>query len=310
MNMKEIFSITGIFDRFTGIENEPEDIPENEEYTLDEYMELLNEYREGEADILINIATIYFQDENTVDSLKYLEMAIRIYEELDYIDKKALVMDIMGDIYKNTNEVRTALEYYKESFKLYSAANSDNKDDLLKKLRETEQEIKSEDSSEANFIVKHEDLPSVENISSDYEYISQDVDDIISMLKGATTYISYTKSKKPMEELENAYEMSNGIGDISAKATILMIMGDVSLKNSQPVEALKYFKEGLESFKQLNDQSGKASAMLLIGTTYYITGNMDKVPENFRKSIEILRNLNDVEGEAKAIKLMNAIYEE
>jgi tetratricopeptide (TPR) repeat protein len=308
--MKEIFSVTGIFDRFSGMVNEEEDIPENEEYTLDEYMEILNEYREGEADILINIATIYFEEENTVDSLKYLEMAIRIYEELDYIEKKALVMDIMGDIYKNTNEIRTALEYYKESFKLYSSVNSDSKDDLIIKLRETEQEIKSEDSKEANFTVKHEDLPSVENISSDYEYISQDVDDIISMLKGATTYISYTKSKNPMEELENAYEMSNGIGDISAKATILMIMGDVSLKNSQPVEALKHFKDGLENFKQLNDQSGKASAMLLIGTTYYITGNMDKVPENFRKSIEILRDLNDVEGEAKAIKLMNAIYEE
>jgi tetratricopeptide (TPR) repeat protein len=307
--MKEIFYVTGIFDRFAGIEKE-EEVPDDEEYTLEEYMDVLNEYREGEADILINIATIHFENDNVNESLNYLEMAIRIYDELDYGEKKALVMDIMGDIYTNTYELRTALEYYKESFKLYSEADSDRKDELLKKIRETEALIKTEDSTSAKFKVKHEDLPPTENISSDYQYISQYVDEIISMLEGATTYISYTKSNNPMEELENAYEMSNGIGDTRAKATILMIMGDVSLKNSNPVEALDDFKKGLENFEQIDDQIGKAAAMLLIGTTYYITGNMDKVPENFRKSIEILRELNDVEGEQRAIKLMNAIYEE
>jgi tetratricopeptide (TPR) repeat protein len=237
-------------------------------------------------------------------------MAIKIYEELNFIEKKALVMDIMGDIYSNTDKLTTALEYYKEAFKLYSEADSDEKENLLVKIKETETAVQSEKSNEAKFTIKHEDLPPVEIISSDYEYISKKVEDIISMLKGASTYISYTNSKKPMEELKNAYEMSNGIGDTGAKATILMIMGDVSLKNSKPVEALNDFKKGLEIFEQIEDETGKATALLLIGTTYYITGNMEKVPENFRNSIEILRDIKDVDGEEKAIDLMNAIYEE
>ncbi len=309
--MKEFFLVNGFFDRFAGMEEEKtENSGEIDEYSLEEYLEVLKEYKEGEAEILINIATIYFEDENTEESLKYLEKAILIYEDLNYIEKKALVMDIMGDIYSNTNQPRTALEYYKESYKLYKEADSNDKDDLVEKINVTEATLRSIASSDKKFTVKKENLPPAEVISDDYNYISQNVQEVIGILNGASTYMSYTTSENPLEQLRSAFEMSSGIGDTNAQGTILMIIGDVSLKNSKPVEALSEFKKGLETFKQANNETGEAVAMLLIGTTYYITGNMEKVPENFRKSIELLRKIKDVSGEEKAIKLMNTIYEE
>lgn len=309
--MNEIFLITGFFDRFAGVEEETTDnSKDNEEYSLEEYLDLLNEYKVGEAEILINIATLYFEEENLKESLIYLENAIQIYDELGYVEKKGLVMDIMGDIYNNSGEERTALEYYKEAYKLYSETDSDNIDYIVNKINETERNLKPLDEKPKKVIVKKEDLPHADIISDDYKYISKDIEDVIEILKGANTYISYTKSENPMEELRNAYEMSNGIGDTDAKGTIQMIMGDFSLKNSKPVEALTEFKNAQENFKLTNNKTGEAVSMLLIGTTYYITGNMDEVPENFRKSIALLREIKDISGEEKAIKLMNSIYEE
>jgi len=309
--MIQFFLVNGFFDRFAGMEEKTtEKSVKSEDYTLEEYLRVLKEYKEGEADILINIATIYFEEESTEESLNYLEKAMEIYDELEYIEKKALVMDIMGDIYSNTHQERTALEYYKEAFKLYSEADSDAKDDIIPKINETEISLKSVEGSAKQFKVKKEDLLPGNIITDDYNYISKNISDVISILDGANTYMSYANNENAREELKNAYDMSSGIGDANAQATILMIMGNVSLKNSQPTEALTNFKKAQEIFKQNNNMVGEAVAMLLIGTTYYITGNTDNVAINFRKAMELLKKSEDILGEELAIKLMNTIYEE
>ncbi|UTB32542.1 MAG: tetratricopeptide repeat protein [Methanobacterium sp. ERen5] len=86
--MMEFFLVNGFFDRFAGLEKEKDTDVESEDYDLDDYLDILNEYRDAEAEILINIATIYFEDDNMEESLKYLEEAIVIYDGLDYLEKK------------------------------------------------------------------------------------------------------------------------------------------------------------------------------------------------------------------------------
>jgi tetratricopeptide (TPR) repeat protein len=308
--MMEFFLVNGFFDRFAGLETEKETTGESEDYNLDDYLDILNEYRDAEAEILINIATIYFEDDNMEESLKYLEEAIVIYDGLDYDEKKALVMDIMGDIYYNTGEKRTALEYYKEAYKLYTDADSETKENIISKINETEKELVSTESKPTPASVKPKKDKSAEVSTDDYIGISTEIEEVIRILNKANTYMSYANHEDPFKQLQNAYEMSSGIGDNDASATILMIKGNLTLKNSKPVDALKDFNKGLELFKLTNNFQGEAVAMLLIGTAYYITGNMDLVAENFRKSIELLRQIKNIPGEEKAIKLMNTIYEE
>jgi len=308
--MMEFFLVNGFFDRFAGLESEPENSGDSQDYSLEDYLEILNEYRDAEAEILINIATIYFEDDNMNESLKYLEDANVIYDELEYLEKKALIMDIMGDIYSNSDEKKTALEYYKEAYKLYSETDSEMKDNLVSKINEAEKDLVSIESQTKKPTPKPEKTPVVEVSTDDYTAISSEIEEVISILNGANTYMSYADHENPIQQLQNAYEMSSGIGDSDASATILMIKGNIYLKDSKPDEALVDFRKGLEYFKLNNNLNGEAVAMLLIGTAYYIKGNMDQVAENFRKSIELLRQIKDVSGEQKAIKLMNTIYEE
>ena len=55
----------------------PENEPRETEYTIDDYQELLDEYKDSEAEILINIATLYFEQENIPESMKNLEKSIQ-----------------------------------------------------------------------------------------------------------------------------------------------------------------------------------------------------------------------------------------
>ena len=309
--MKELLLMTGIFDRFSG-GSTSEETNASEEYTIEDYQEMLNQYKDAEAEVLINIATIYFEKENIEESMKNLEKAIDMYDELNDVGKKALVLDLIGDINRFNKKNKSALKNYKEAFKLYSKIKSEHKDELREKIKELEVKKSAQDVENL-----YDDVPSksTENIplqvkKSDYTKISANIEEVIGMLKGADTYISYSKSENPMEELENAYEMSSGIGDDSAKSTLLLIMGYVNLKRSQTDDSLKYFNESLQNFQELEDKLGEAVSRLLIGTAYYIKGDMDMVNNNFRKSIEILRELKDLLGENIAMRLMNAIYED
>lgn len=309
--MKELLLMTSIFDRFSG-GSTSEETSASEEYTIEDYQEMLNQYKDAEAEVLINIATIYFENENIKESMKNLEKAIDIYDELNDVGKKALVLDLIGDINRFNKKNKSALKNYKEAFKLYSKIKSEHKDELREKINDLE--IK-QPAQEAETLYDGVPSKSTENIplqvkKSDYTKISANIEEVIGMLKGADTYISYSKSENPMDELENAYEMSSGIGDDSAKSTLLLIMGYVNLKRSQTDDSLKYFNESLQNFQELEDKLGEAVSRLLIGTAYYIKGDMDMVNNNFRKSIEILRELKDLLGENIAMRLMNAIYED
>jgi tetratricopeptide (TPR) repeat protein len=311
--MNEMLLITGVFDRLSG--GNPSDKPtESEEYTLEDYVEILNEYKYGEAEILINIATINFEENHIRESLKNLEKAILIYKELEDIGKQALVLDLIGDInrYKTKNDV--ALDNYRKAYEFYTAVDSDLKDEVVEKIKELEvQQSAGEAQTIYNYGIPSE-IPSEDSIEkvppSNYNKISINIEEVIGLLNGADTYLSYAKSEDPMEALESAYEMSTGIGDDSGKATLLLIIGYVSLEKSKSYDALKYFNAAFENFQEIDDKKGEAVSRLLIGTTDYINGNMSKVSLNFRNAIEIFRELKDVPGENTAMKLINAIYEE
>lgn len=311
--MKEILLITGVFDRLSG-GNSNNGSNEAKEYTMEDYQEMLKDYKDAEAEILINIATIHFENENIPESIKTLKKSIKIYAELEDLGKQGLVYDLMGDVNRYNNNISNAIEDYKKAYKFYFKINSDYKNEIKEKINNLEILESAGGPQMINNIGLPTTIPSEVPTSdvppSDYTKISKKIEEVIGMLKGADTYMSYAKSQEPMEQLENAYEMSSGIGDDSAKSTLLLIIGYVSLEKYKTHDALKYFEASLENFQEIEDKKGEAVSRLLIGTADYINGDMDKVSSNFRKSIQILRDMKDISGETTAMELMNSIYEE
>jgi tetratricopeptide (TPR) repeat protein len=311
--MKETLLITGVFDMLSG-GNSDKQSNETKEYNMEDYQKMLMEYRDAEAEILINIATIHFENENIPESINTLKKAIKIYAELEDMGKQGLVYDLMGDVNRSNKNNSSAIEDYKKAYKFYFKIKSDYKDEIKEKINNLESlESTAGPQTINNYGVSSnitKQAPTPEIPPSDYTKISKKIEEVIGMLKGADTYLVYAKSEDPMEQLENAYEMSDGIGDDTAKSTLLLIIGYVSLEKNKTNDALKYFNASLENFQEISDKKGEAVSRLLIGTADYINGEMEKVSSNFRTSIKILRDLKDVSGETIAMELMNSIYEE
>ena len=311
--MKETLLITGVFDMLSG-GNSDKESNDNEEYNMEDYQKMLKEYKDAEAEILINIATIHFENENIPESISTLKKAIKIYAELEDMGKQGLVYDLMGDVNRYNKNNSSAIDNYKKAYKFYFKINSDYKSEIKEKINNLETLESAGDAQTINNYGVSSNItkeaPTPEIPTSDYTKISKKIEEVIGMLKGADTYLRYAKSEDPMEQLENAYEMSDGIGDETAKSTLLLIIGYVSLEKFKTNDAIKYFNASLENFEEIDDKKGEAVSRLLIGTADYINGEMDKVSSNFRKSIKILRDLKDVPGETIAMELMNSIYEE
>ena len=316
--MKETFLITSVFDMLSG-GNTDKESNENKEYNMEDYQVMLKEYKNAEAEILINIATIHFEDENIPESIKTLKKAIKIYAEIEDMGKQGLVYDLMGDVNRYNGNNSSALEDYKKAYKFYFKIKSDYKNEIREKINSLENQTTTPNTQNINNYgvpsniqseapKRETSTPDVP--ASDYNKISKKIKEVIGMLDGADTYLVYAKSEDPMEQLENAYEMSDGIGDETAKNTLLLIIGYVSLEKNKTQDAIKYFNTSLENFQEIDDKKGEAVSRLLIGTADYINGDMEKVSSNFRKSITILRDMKDIPGENIAMELMNSIYEE
>lgn len=106
--MKQMLLLTGVFDRFSGGNSKDE----NPEHTIEYYNEKLNEYKDAEAALQINIATLYFEDEDIKESMEHLKKALQIYNELEDIGKQELVQDIIDDINQYNQKISVAMENY------------------------------------------------------------------------------------------------------------------------------------------------------------------------------------------------------
>jgi len=288
------------------------DLLKKKEESVDYYIQRLHDIREEEIETLISLGALYAEEEKYEEGLEYLEQALSIYKSMNDEEGQAFVLDSIGDVYLNMRKINTALEYYKESFKFYSSAHSVNaKEEILEKIKEVEK------IRDAVDIVDHEKteeippkFPVEDEYVADFQKISDKLEELIKIIETTRIYDMYFKKKDAMEHLQEAYSISKEIGDDKGEAALLLMMGNILLREKNVRNALRYFTDAHNLFDKMGDENGKAISLLLIGTVYFILGDMGKVSASFRKSVEKFQELGDKHSESLAIDLLNMLYNE
>ncbi|AXV38401.1 MAG: tetratricopeptide repeat protein [Methanobacteriaceae archaeon] len=288
------------------------DLLKKKEESVDYYIQRLHDLREEEIETLISLGALYAEEEKYEEGLEYLEQALSIYKSMNDEEGQAFVLDSIGDVYLNMRRINTALEYYKESFKFYSSAHSVNaKEEILEKIKEVEK------IRDAVDIVDHEKteeippkFPVEDEYVADFQKISDKLEELIKIIETTRIYDMYFKKKDAMEHLQEAYSISKEIGDDKGEAALLLMMGNILLREKNVRNALRYFTDAHNLFDKMGDENGKAISLLLIGTVYFILGDMGKVSASFRKSVEKFQELGDKHSESLAIDLLNMLYNE
>ena len=124
--MWNVFQSIGVFDKVKS------------KGSLKHYQKKLQNIRENEGDVLIDMGVLCLDEEKFDESLIYLEKARQIYLELDEKEAEAFVVDLIGDVYISMRDIDKALFQYQKSFRLYASVRSSMKDELLEKIKEAE----------------------------------------------------------------------------------------------------------------------------------------------------------------------------
>ncbi|MDI6643420.1 MAG: tetratricopeptide repeat protein [Methanobacteriaceae archaeon] len=125
--MWKVIILIGILDSFRGKHG-----------SLKNYKKRLEEYREHEADTLIDMGVIYLEDEKVPEALERFKDALKLYQKLQFTEGEAYTQNLIGDTYLTSRDLDRALKHYQESFKLYTSIRSPLKNELLEKIRDTE----------------------------------------------------------------------------------------------------------------------------------------------------------------------------
>jgi tetratricopeptide (TPR) repeat protein len=279
--------------------------------SVKELLEDLWKYQEAEASLMVEIATLQYENGDTEDAIDFLEKSVNIYHDLGFIENEANIQDLIGDIYFNINDIPNALTHYRLSFNLCSNLETPLKEEVLNKIQKCETDFNKIDgdssSLESVSQVFDDSSPPDENI--DYAKIGKKLDDIIGLLDESAVYGTYQNFENPLAHVKEAYELSSNIGDDKGQAALLLIMGDLSLKNEKAQISMEYFRKSLNLFRKLGDKHGEAISILMIGTAYFLLGETEEGSTYLRQSMEIIKGLDDEEIENAAIALLNSIYE-
>ena len=281
--------------------------------SLKEFLEQLWEYQEAEASLMVDIATLQYENGDINDALGFLEKSVKIYHELGFAEDEAIILDLIGDVYIGTDDIPNALDYYNKSLKLCLSLNMPLKAEVTDKIKKygeylqiNEDEV---DKGKLGFDDESFLSPDVDvDYSIDYVNIGKKLDDIISLLDESAVYSTYQEFRNPMAQLEEAYEMAHSIGDENGEGAILLIMGDLSLKDEKTKKSLEFFKRSLNSYRKIGDMKGQAISKLMIGTALFLLGETEEGSDYLRKSMDIIKDLEDVNIEKAALALLKSIY--
>lgn len=301
-----ILQVLGVFDILKNQEEK-----EEEEGSLEYYLQRLDELQNDEFNMLINVGVIYLESAEYENSLKYFEKALRMSINLKDDELEAFVLDSIGDVYLNTREIIKSLEYYNESLRIYSSNNSPLVEELQEKIKEVEKIKEAIELSELeNMKSKSSSLSEEDDHETDLSKINPKLDDIVQLVESASIYETYSNEKDALIHLSQAFRISKEIGDESGEAALLLIMGNENLKQKKYDEAEKCLENSKSLFKRLGDESGLAGAMIILGTVNFIQGNIEGVSENFRKAVEKFQQLDNKKAESVAIDILNTLYNE
>jgi len=297
----------GIFDRYQSTDD-----------TIKKYLKQLWEYQEAEADLMVEIATLLYEDDAIDDAVGFLERSVRIYEELGLYEQEASILDLMGDVYVNMDDNNKALQYYRKCHQICTAKDLPIIEDVFNKIQELEEveqsstkigtETSTSSVDEDSYSEIFDEGFSEEMEKVDYENIGSKLDDIITLLDEYAIYGSYQKFDNPMAHIKEAIEMSRSIGDDKGEAGLILIMGDISLKKEETEKSLDYFEQALKKFRKIGDDKGEAISRLMVGTAYFLLGETDEGSTYLRESMEIIKYLHDDEMEKAAMALLKSIY--
>lgn len=112
----------------------------------------------------------------------------------------------------------------------------------------------------------------------------------------AGMYDQYGQYEKAMHHAQQAVKISKLVVDKENKADCYTVLGQIYSRTHDYSQAIKAFRIGLETRKQLKDLKAVASSLNLIGRNLVLSKNYNEAEEYYKESLLLRENIDDIQG--------------
>jgi CHAT domain-containing protein/Tfp pilus assembly protein PilF len=249
--------------------------------------------------VLENIGNLYRNLGQNQKALSYFGKALPISQALGDRHGEGIILHRIGKVYSSLGQNQKALEYYEKALP------------IMQEVKDRDKEAKTLNGlglvcsalgQRKKALLYFEEALSIRKESGDRAKIGTMLNSI------GLLYSEIGQYQKAVEYLEKSLSLKREIGDRSGKSAVLNNLGKVYHHLSRYQEALEYYGEALQIARSLSDRKGEATALDNIGAVYLQLSQKQKAKEYFETALNIRKKIKDRSGEAFTLQKIGALY--
>jgi CHAT domain-containing protein/Tfp pilus assembly protein PilF len=270
---------------------------------LDEALPLLRtlEDRQGEARVLNDAGTLYWELSENKKALEYHNRAVQLRRALGNRAAEATSLYAVGLVYWQMGDSHKALEYYNQALRLKRAAGDRQGEAFtltaigtaLEHLGRLQEALES-----------HTRALDLERAQGNPRHVANALSNI------GVVYRKLGDLQKALDHYNQALSLIRGAGDRRTEAVTLNNMGVLYWQSGDSQRALNYYNQALPLRRETGDRSGEFSTLHNIGAVFGSSGDSRKALEYYGQALSLIRVLKDRRAEASTLQNIGVIYRE
>lgn len=233
------------------------------------------------------MANIRLKQGETMETIKHLTAALKLYGKLNNKAQIASTYKSLGDVYDTRGQYDKAIHYYSLALKYFTKSNVQSGiGDSYLSTGKTYHNKGNYDLALENYVQAHDVYQKIndqEGIADSYNTLGNVYADQLEISKAREYYLSSL-------ELSKSINYQSGIG------IALNNIGITFQEEGKYKKALEYYLASLKIDKELENEIGIADSYTNLGVIYSYLGNNKKALEYYDKSLEIRKRLGDKVG--------------
>lgn len=248
--------------------------------------------RLGEATVLHNTGSIYFDLGDMPGALDHFSRALAVFRALGAKDGEGRELSHLGLVHSKMDEKERALEYYAEALVLRRQVK-DRLGELatLQNLGGTYTNI----GEYAKALDVYNQAAAVNATLKDRRWEAA-----IALMTGVT-YERMDNYQASLEQFSRALELNRALGQLREEAMVLNSIGFTYHRIGDEALSLDHFEHALARFRQVGDKREEATALDNIGMAHSWLGHTQPAVDFLNQGLTLRRFQNDRRGQAASL---------
>ncbi|MDP8287900.1 MAG: tetratricopeptide repeat protein, partial [Candidatus Electryonea clarkiae] len=255
--------------------------------------------KRGEGTIFNNIATIHYSRGEFDEALKYMELSIKIRQEIGDRTDEGTTLNNISQIHQERGENDEAMKYLKMSLYIYQEIG-DRKGEGM-----TLNNISQIHSAHGEY---DEAMKYLEMSLKIQQEIGNRAGEGATLSNIASNHYTRSKFDEALKYFKMSLKIQQEIGDRAGEGATLNNISQIYDARGEYDEAMKYLEMSLKIQEEIGDRAGEGRSLNNIGTINHARGKHKEAMNYLGMSLKIRQEIGDRKGEGMTLNNISQIH--